>query len=134
MSGSFWKQYLVTFVAFLVLDAVWLTLIAPRFYQAQIGSLMAARPKLAVAGVFYLLYVAGLVVFCVSPGVRQNGLGWAAWRGALFGLVAYGTYALTNLAVLEGWPLLVTIVDLAWGIVLSTAATVVGVWLSRLWG
>jgi uncharacterized membrane protein len=134
MSGSFWKQYLVTFVAFLVVDALWLTLIAPRFYQSQIGFLMAGRPKLAAAGVFYLLFVAGLVVFCVSPGVGQSGLGWAAWRGALFGLVAYGTYALTNLAVLEGWPLLVTLVDLGWGIVLATVTTVLGVWLSRLWG
>jgi uncharacterized membrane protein len=134
VSGSFWKHYLVTFVVFLLVDAVWLALIAPRFYQSQIGTLMAKQPKWAAAGAFYLLFVAGLVVLCVSPGVRQGSLGWAAWRGALFGLVTYGTYALTNLAVLEGWPTLVAIVDLAWGVVLATATTVLSVWLVRLWG
>jgi len=134
MNGSFWKYYLVTFVVFLALDAVWLGRIAPRFYQSQIGFLMAKRPKWAAAGLFYLFFVAGLVVFCVSPGVRQSALGWTALRGALFGLVTYATFGLTNLAVLEGWPVLVTIVDLAWGIVLSTATTVVSVWLARLWG
>ena len=134
MNGSFWKHYLVTFLVFLVLDALWLGLVAPRFYQSQIGFLMAKRPKWAAAGIFYLLFVAGLVVFCVSPGVQQSSLGWAAWRGALFGLVAYATYDLTNLATIEGWPLLVTAVDLVWGTALSTATTVLSVWLAKLWG
>ena len=133
MNGTFWKHYLVTFVVFLLVDAVWLALIAPRFYQSQIGALMAKEPKWAAAGAFYLLFVAGLVVFCVSPGVRQGSLRWSAWRAALFGLVTYGTYALTNLAVLEGWPELAAIVDLAWGVVLATATTVLSVWLARLW-
>ena len=139
MNGAFWKHYLVTFLVFLAIDAVWLGLVAPRFYASQIGPLMAKRPKWAAAGLFYLLFVAGLVVFCVSPGVRQGSLGGAALRdaalrGALFGLVTYATYALTNLAVLEGWPLLVGVVDLGWGMALATATTVVSVWLARLWG
>jgi uncharacterized membrane protein len=134
VNGSFWKHYLLTFVVFLLVDAVWLALIAPRFYQSQIGTLMAKQPRWAAAGVFYLLFVAGLVVFCVSPGVRQGSLGSAAVRGALFGLVTYGTYALTNLAVLEGWPTLVAIVDMAWGVLLATATTVLSVWLARMWG
>lgn len=132
--GSFWKHYLVTFLVFLVLDALWLGLVAPRFYQSQIGFLMAKRPKWAAAGIFYLLYVVGLVVLVISPGVRQNSLGWAVWRGALFGLVCYATYDLTNLATVEGWPLLVTVVDLVWGTALSTATTVLSVWLIKLWG
>jgi uncharacterized membrane protein len=133
MGGSFWKQYLVTFVVFLAVDALWLGLVAPRFYQAQIGALMAKRPKWAAAGVFYLVFVVGLVVFCVAPGVQQSSLGWAALHGALFGLVTYATYELTNLATLESWPLLLTLVDLGWGMVLSTATTVLSVWLLQLW-
>ena len=133
MNGLFWKHYLVTFLVFLVLDAFWLGLVAPRFYQSQIGFLMAKNPKWAAAGIFYLLFVVGLVVFCVSPGVQQSSLGWAALRGALFGLVSYATYDLTNLATVEGWPLVVTFVDLAWGTTLSTATTVLSVWLARLW-
>jgi uncharacterized membrane protein len=133
MGGSNWKHYLVTLLVFLALDAVWLGLVAPRFYRAQIGFLMAQRPKWAAAGLFYVLFVTGLVIFCVSPGVRQDSFGWAALRGALFGLVTYATYDLTNLATVEGWPLLVTIVDLGWGTALATATTVVSVWLVRLW-
>ena len=89
MDGSFWKHYLVTLLVFLALDAFWLGLVAPRFYRAQIGFLMAQRPRWTAAGLFYLLFVTGLVVFCVSPGVRQDSLGWAALQGALFGLVTY---------------------------------------------
>jgi uncharacterized membrane protein len=93
---------------------------------------MAKQPKWAAAGIFYLLFVVGLVVFCVSPGVREGSLGRAAWRAALFGLVTYATYDLTNLATLENWPLAVTVIDLAWGTALSTATTLLSVWLVRL--
>jgi uncharacterized membrane protein len=72
-------------------------------------------------------------VFCVSPGVREGSLGQAAWRAALFGLVTYATYDLTNLATLEGWPLTVTVIDLVWGTALSTTTTLLSVWLARMW-
>jgi uncharacterized membrane protein len=117
----------------LVVDAIWLGLIARRLYQAQIGFLMAENPKWAAAGVFYLLFVAGLVVFCVSPGIREGSLGRTLGRAALFGLVTYATYDLTNLATIEGWPLAVTAIDLVWGTVLSTVTTLLSVWLARLW-
>jgi uncharacterized membrane protein len=133
MGREFARLYLITLIVFLVLDAIWLGLIARRLYQAQIGFIMARQPKWAAAGLFYLLFVAGLVVFCVSPGVREGSWGQAAWRAALFGLVTYATYDLTNLATLEGWPLTVTIVDLAWGTALSTATTLISVWLARMW-
>jgi uncharacterized membrane protein len=133
MGREFAKLYLITLVVFLVLDAIWLGIVARRLYQAQIGFIMAKQPKWAAAGVFYLLFVVGLVVFCVSPGVRRGSLGQAAWRAALFGLVTYATYDLTNLATLEGWPLAVTVIDLAWGTALSTATTLVSVWLARMW-
>jgi uncharacterized membrane protein len=132
MGRDFAKYYLITLVVFLVLDAIWLGVIARRLYQAQIGFLMAKKPRWAAAGVFYLLFVVGLVVFCVSPGVREGSLGQAAWRAALFGLVTYATYDLTNLATVEGWPLLVTIIDLAWGTTLATATTLLSVWLVRV--
>jgi uncharacterized membrane protein len=133
MGRDFAKHYLITLVVFLILDAVWLGLIARRLYQAQIGFIMAKQPKWAAAGVFYLLFVVGLVVFCVSPGVREGSFGQAAWRAARFGLVTYATYDLTNLATLEGWPLVVTVIDLVWGTLLSTATALLSVWLARLW-
>ena len=120
------KRYLLTLVILLALDALWLGVIAPPFYRSQIGFLMAASPNWGAAGAFYLLFVAGLVVFVVAPGLEAGAPGRAAWRGALFGLVAYATYDLTNLATLDRWPLLLTVVDMAWG----TALCAVTAWLS----
>ena len=105
--------------------------IAPPFYRAQIGFLMAASPNWGAAGVFYLLFVAGLVVFVISPGIEAGAPSRAVWRGAFFGLIAYATYDLTNLATLDRWPLLLTVVDMAWGASLSAATAWLGVWAGR---
>ncbi len=128
MVNSFLKKYLYTFIPFLVLDALWLGLVAPSFYKANIGHLMTDTPNFAAAGLFYLLYVAGLVVFVTG---REGNLKQAALRGAFFGLLCYATYDLTNLATLRDWPVLVTVVDLIWGTFASTVTSVAAVWLMR---
>lgn len=125
------KLYLITFLAFLGIDSLWLGLVAPSFYKSQIGYIMAENPNFLAAGLFYLLFIFGMVVFIVEPGVREQTLMQAVARGALFGLVTYATYDLTNLATLEGWPVLVTVVDLIWGTVLSAAVTLVSVWAGK---
>ena len=125
------KHYAVALVVLLLLDGLWLGLVARSFYQAHLGFIMTGNINWAAAGVFYLLFVAGLVVFVVSPGVREGHLGKAALKGALFGLVTYATYDLTNMATIERWPLAVTIVDLAWGAALSAAVASAAVWLFR---
>lgn len=125
------KLYFITLIAFLAIDSLWLGLVAPSFYQAQIGYIMAESPNLLAAGLFYLLFIFGMVVFIVEPGVREGILMKAVARGALFGLVTYATYDLTNLATLEGWPVLVTVVDLIWGTILSAAVTLVSVWVGK---
>ncbi len=125
------KLYIITLIAFLGIDSLWLGLVAPSFYQSQIGYIMAENPNLIAAGLFYLLFVFGMVVFVVEPGVREGKLPRAVLCGALFGLVTYATYDLTNLATLEGWPVLVTVVDLAWGTILSAAVTLVSVWAGK---
>ncbi len=127
------KLYFITLIAFLGIDAFWLGLVAPSFYQSQIGYIMAENPNFFAAGVFYLLFVYGMVIFIVDPGVREGSLFRAILRGALFGLVTYATYDLTNLATLEGWPVLVTVVDLVWGTVLSASVALVSVWAGKRW-
>ena len=122
------KHYLMALAVFLLLDGLWIGLVAKNFYQAQIGFLLSGSVNWAAAGLFYLLFVAGLVVFVVSPGVRQGSPGKAALRGALFGLVTYAAYDLTNLATIDRWPVLVTVVDLVWGAALSGTASFVVVW------
>jgi len=124
--------YLFFLLAFLLPDGVWLTLTVQRFYAPHLGHLMGPSPHFAPAIAFYLLYAAGLTVFVVAPAVRG---GTAPARvfalGALLGLVAYGTYDLTNQASLRDWPLVVTLVDLAWGALLTGTASVLSTLLTR---
>lgn len=125
------KLYFVTFLSFLVIDSLWLGLIAPKFYRSQIGFIMAEDPNFVAAGIFYLLFVLGLVFFVIEPGVRDHSLLQAVKRGALFGLVTYATYDLTNLATLAGWPILLTVVDMLWGTTLTALVTLVSVWAGK---
>jgi len=109
------KQFFVSLLSFLLIDGIWLTVVAKNFYAKYLGYLMAKTPNLAAAGIFYLIYIFTLVVLVISPALQKGSLITAVLTGALFGLCAYATYDLTNLATIKGWPLLVTIVDLAWG-------------------
>lgn len=117
-------DFIVPFVAALlamaVVDGIWLGVVARGLYRRQLGFLMAERPNWIAAVAFYLLYVLGVTVFAVLPAVDAQAVGEAAWRGALFGLVAYATYDLTNAATLRDWPGTITLVDMAWGTVLTT--------------
>ncbi len=113
-----------------VLDAIWLTLMAPRLYQPAIGELLAPRPNMRAAVAFYLIYVFGIVFLAVLPALREGTAVRAATLGAVFGLVAYATYDLTNQATLRVWPVHLTLVDLAWGTFVTTAAALGGYWLT----
>lgn len=125
------KLYLVTFISFLAFDSLWLGLIAPQFYRSQIGYIMAEHPNFIAAGIFYLLFIAGMLVFVVEPGVSNMSIPQAVLRGAFFGLITYSTYDLTNLATLASWPILVTVVDMLWGTILSLLVTLVSVWAGK---
>lgn len=126
------KQYLMTLASFLVIDGVWLTLVAKNFYAKHLGYLMTKTPNLAAAGVFYLIYILGMVVLVLSPALQKGSLWSAVLMGALFGLCGYATYDLTNMATIKDWPLIVTVVDLMWGTVLSGTVAGVSFWfLSR---
>ena len=126
--------YAATLGVFLALDAVWLTTMAQRLYKPAIGHLMRDGFAWAPALAFYLLYVLGLVVFAVLPGRASGRAAVAAWRGALFGLIAYATYDLTNQATLRDWPWAVTLADLCWGAAASAVAAGIAcrltLWLS----
>ena len=118
--------YGATLTAFLAIDLIWLGLIAKNFYRDQLGALMLDRPSLGIGLGFYVIFVVGIVVFAVMPGLRDGSLRTTLMLGALLGLVAYGTYDLTNLATLRNWPLAMSVVDMAWGTLLTAAAAGVG--------
>ena len=131
--GYYLKLYFATLVAFFAIDLVWLGLVARTFYRKHLGFLMAPQVNWPAALIFYLLFVVGILVFAVLPGLEAGSLKTALLRAALFGLIAYATYDLTNLATLKDWPLIVTAVDLVWGTLLSVAVSCVaylaGKWL-----
>lgn len=117
---SYIKMYIIAFIIFLAIDAIWLGLVAPKFYKAQIGHLMSEKPNFIAALVFYLLFIIGVVYFVVNPAIEAQSMSKLLVAGMLFGFMTYATYDLTNLATLKDWPITVTIVDLIWGTTLST--------------
>ena len=113
----------VALATLLLLDGPWLTLMGPRFYTPRLAHLLSASPQWAAAGAFYLLYALGVALLAVLPALESGRRPSQAFaRGALLGLVAYGTYDLTNQATLRDWPLIVTLVDMAWGTFLTGVA------------
>ena len=124
--------YIGSALVMLALDIVWLSLAVPRIYKPALGDLLADKPNLAVAGVFYLLYVVGVVVFAVLPALETRSWLQAAGMGALLGLVAYGTYDFTNLSTLRNWPLALSLIDVCWGIALTATAALAG-YLATQW-
>jgi len=121
----FIRLFIIALPVFFAIDIVWLVLVAKKFYQEQIGFLMKPEVNWLAAIIFYLLFISGLVVFVISPALVKHSWTHAFLYGALFGLVTYATYDLTNLATIKDWPLLVTIVDLIWGSVLAAAVSVI---------
>ena len=125
------RLYATTLLVFLALDSVWLGVIAPGFYRQHIGHLLAEQPNWAAAGLFYLIFIGGLVYFAVEPAARSASPRTGAFRGALFGLVTYATFDLTSHAMLRDWPAIVTVVDLLWGTALSSGTAALAVALDR---
>lgn len=125
------KLYLATLVIFLAIDILWLSLIARRFYAKYLGFLLSAQPVWSAAILFYLLFVAGVLVFVVLPGLQVDSAKRVLLLGALFGLVTYGTYDLTNLALVKEWPWIVTVVDMFWGAALAAMVSYFGYMIGK---
>ena len=118
--------YAAAAAALLALDAVWLGIVAQPLYQRSIGHLMAEQPGWAAAATFYLVYPLGLMRFAVLPHRHDRAMGPTLSAAALFGFFAYATYNLSNLATLRDWPVGVSLIDIAWGTVVSTASAAAG--------
>ena len=110
----------------LILDVAWLRVVMGPLYRAELGAMIRAQPSLVPSAVFYLLYVVGIVVFAIMPAVDSTSVLRAGLLGGFLGLLAYGTYDLTNLATLKAWPLNLAIIDIAWGAFVTAAAAVSG--------
>ncbi|MCL7999909.1 DUF2177 family protein [Brucella sp. 21LCYQ03] len=127
---SYIVSYVVTAIAFLAIDSVWLTNMANVFYRPVMGDMLAPSFRLAPAIVFYVIFVFGLVFFAVRPGLLAGSGAVTLLNGALLGFVAYATYDLTNQATLKNWSWTLTIADLIWGTVLSAVSAYIGYWVT----
>lgn len=128
---TYLKLFLALLPMMLLVDLVWLGVVMKDYYRAQIGHLMSGSVNWPPAVVFYLLFITGLIYFAVIPGVASGSIGKTFLIGAFLGLLAYGTYDLTNHATLKDWPVMMTLIDMAWGALLSGALASAGFILHR---
>ena len=125
------KLVLALIPVMIVIDLVWIGVVMKEFYRAQIGHLMSGSVVWGPAACFYILFVSGLVYFAVMPGIVSGSMVRTFLLGAFLGLIAYGTYDLTNHATFKDWPLMMTLIDMIWGAVLSGSLATLGFILAR---
>jgi uncharacterized membrane protein len=121
------RPLLLALLAFTALDLLWLGYLGRSLYEKYLGHHMREQTDWLAAIIFYFIFLAGLVYFVVQPAESAV---QAIWRGAFFGLVTYGTYELTNRAVIQDWPWPIVLIDILWGMFLSAAVA----WFSYRFG
>jgi uncharacterized membrane protein len=124
---------LTAFPILAVIDLLWIGVVASRFYRASMGDLFAPQVNWMAAGLFYVIFIAGLTFFAIAPAVEARSVTVALGRGAFLGLLAYATYDLTNLAVIRNWPVLMSVVDIAWGTAMSAGVSALTYWVATTW-
>ncbi|MGD2010302.1 MAG: DUF2177 family protein [Desulfobacterales bacterium] len=123
--------YAASLLLFLAVDFIWLGLVAQPFYHRQLGELLSQRVNWPAAIAFYMIYIVGLMIFCVAPALSRASLVNAIVLGGLYGFFTYATYELTNYALIRNWPAALVPVDIAWGVVLCTIVSAGGFWVGR---
>lgn len=128
---KWFATYTLTALVFFSIDMLWLGVVAKQFYRSQLGPLMAGSVNWVAALLFYAIFIVGVLLFVSAPAAETGQVWRAVVFGALFGLIAYATYDLTNLATVRDWPVLMTVVDLAWGSVLTAVVGTAGYYIIR---
>ncbi|MBC1429129.1 DUF2177 family protein [Listeria seeligeri] len=121
---QFMKLFFTSAVVFLIFDLFWLLVVSKKMYEHFIGDLMG-DVRIFPAVIFYVIYVIGVTFFVLIPGTEKGSIGYVILAGALFGLICYATYDLTNLATLKDWPVAMTVIDLIWGTAVTTVTSVI---------
>ena len=122
---------LIASIIFLIIDVIWLSFATKSFYRPLIGNLLADKPVMWAAALFYILYVFGMSLIVIQPCIYSDSIFKTIYTGFVFGLVAYGTYNLTNMAVLNGWSPTVTFVDMFWGGSLTAVSASTGLYIAK---
>ena len=127
-------SYLLTTFVFFAIDMVWLGFVAKNIYRKYLGALLSDTVNWIAAIIFYLIFIVGIFIFVISPAGEKQSVGRAVLLGAVFGLIAYATYDLTNYATLKGFPLNIVFIDLAWGAVLTALVSLAGYYIVKFIG
>ncbi len=122
---------IIASIIFLIIDVIWLSIATKSFYRPLIGNLLTDQPVMWAAALFYILYVFGMAVVVIQPCLESTSILKTIYTGFIFGLVAYGTYNLTNMAVLKGWSPMVTFVDMFWGGSLTAVSAATGLYVAK---
>ena len=125
------KLYVLTVPVFFVIDIIWLGVIARGFYRRNLSFILSPDVNWAAAITFYLVYIAGIIIFAVRPALASDTLRDAALLGGLFGFFTYATYDLTNLATIKGWPLKIVVIDILWGTCLCMLVAVLSFLIAK---
>lgn len=126
-------EYVIAVLSSVIIDGIWLGVVSTGIYKKYIGDLMLAKPHIFPAVVFYLIFAIAIVAFIASPALKNDWVfGRILWHGALLGLVIYGGYDLTNLAILKGWSIAISVIDIAWGVTLASLVSIVTVYVSKM--
>ena len=124
--------YAVSIPVFFAIDMVWLGVIAKNFYRKSLESLLTPNVNWTAALIFYFIFLAGILIFALIPGIEKKSLAYTVKMAAVFGFIAYATYDLTNLATLRDWPLMISIVDMCWGAFLSASTAAITYMIMKL--
>lgn len=117
----------------LVIDLLWIGVVANRFYRDSLGDLFATQINWVAALIFYAIFIAALTFFAIMPAIESGNVWRAVMLGAFLGLTAYATYDLTNLAVIRNWPVFMSIVDMIWGTVMSASIAGLTYLVAKSW-
>ena len=129
------KQLIISFIfvstIFLIVDVIWLSITVKSVYKPNLGDLLNDKPVLWAAVLFYIIYMIGLTLIIIKPALASNSVLQAFWTGVIFGIVAYGTYNLTNMATIKGWSPYVVFVDILWGGILTGTSSIFGIMIAK---
>jgi uncharacterized membrane protein len=129
------KQLIISFIfvstIFLIVDVIWLSITVKSIYKPNLGTLLNDKPVLWAAVLFYIIYMIGLTLIIIKPALASNSVLQAFWTGVIFGIVAYGTYNLTNMATVKNWSSTIVWIDMLWGGLLTGSSSAAGIYLTK---
>ena len=129
------KQLIISFIfvstIFLIIDVIWLSITVKSIYKPNLGNLLNDKPVLWAAVLFYIIYMIGLTLIIIKPALASNSVLQAFWTGVIFGIVAYGTYNLTNMATVKNWSSTIVWIDMLWGGLLTGSSSAAGIYLTK---